>query len=512
MFPDAIKYSNRFLLAFLIIICLLKLATLGLYPVMDSTEARYADVGRMMLAGDDWITPRYPVQPDHPIGEPYLGKPPLSFWMTAFSFKIFGISEFAARLPSFLNTVLSILMVFYFVRRFSDLRTAYFAAIILATTGLTNIMSGVVSTDISLAMAITLSATSFFLSLNAENRLRARIWGYAFFAGLGLSLLAKGPLGVVLTFIPIVLWTIIFREFKKVFFGIPWISGSILTLIIALPWYLLMERDNPGYLKYFILDEHIYKYLKSDWKGDLYGNPHPQPIGTIWLFFLADTMPWLLVLLVAAYFVFKKKLHPENFFKKQFIGYMILWMLAPPLFFTLCKNIQLTYILYGIPAFAILTALAVNVALREQENLKPFNIFKTVPLSIFACAVPLLLTITSFTILPAIASKNSHKEIIDFIRKHDTEGETGIVYIKDRIPFSASFYSNGKVRNIVGMKEEINELFSSPDSHFIVVRKDNDFFKTFTAMPDRISNIGKVGSSYIFKTIPTSPAKKVPPL
>ncbi len=501
---STLSFSNRFLFGFLIVIFLLRLTTLGLYPLMDTTESRYADVGRMMLTGNDWITPRYPAHPDHPRGEPYLGKPPLSFWMTAFSFKVLGVSEFAARLPSMLNTILTILVVFCFTRKFSDSRTAYFAAIILATTGLTYIMSGVVSTDISLTMTVTLSASSFFLALNAENKMRARLWGYAFFAGLGLSLLAKGPLGVVLTFIPLVLWTLIFKEFRKVIFGIPWISGSILTVLIALPWYMLMERANPGYLKYFILDEHFYKYLKPDWKGDLYGNPHPQPIGTIWLYLLADTMPWLLALLVAAYYAFKKMLHPEKFFSRSLLAYLILWLLAPALFFTLCKNIQLTYMLYGVPAFAILMALIVNVALREGENIKSFNVFKRVPLSIFACTVPFAYTVISFAVLPRIAAKNSQKSVISFIKQHDNSAGTEIVYIRDRVPFSASFYSDGKARNIIGLKEEFKELFSSPVSRYVVVHDQNEYSKKLSQTPEKTSKIGEVDSYCIFKTIPPS--------
>jgi hypothetical protein len=70
---------------------LVRLLFLGSYPLADTTEARYAEVARLMLVSGDWITPQIEA------GVPFWGKPPLSFWLTAGSFKLFGISEFAAR-------------------------------------------------------------------------------------------------------------------------------------------------------------------------------------------------------------------------------------------------------------------------------------------------------------------------------------------------------------------------------------------------------------------------------
>ena len=77
----------------------IRLLLLGSYPLMDQTESRYAEIPREMLVLGDWVTPRLdPVTP-------FWGKPPLSFWATALSYRIFGVSEFTARLPSFLFSV-----------------------------------------------------------------------------------------------------------------------------------------------------------------------------------------------------------------------------------------------------------------------------------------------------------------------------------------------------------------------------------------------------------------------
>ena len=78
---------------------LMRLLSLGMYPLMDTSEARYGEMVRLMVETNDWITPYF----DYDV--PFWGKPPLFIWMSAISFKLFGINEFAARLPSLLTRV-----------------------------------------------------------------------------------------------------------------------------------------------------------------------------------------------------------------------------------------------------------------------------------------------------------------------------------------------------------------------------------------------------------------------
>jgi len=103
--------KSRIVWAALAIVALVRLLTLGLYPLNDTTEARYAEVARKMLELNDWITPWY----DY--GVPFWAKPPLSTWLTAISLKLFGINEFAARLPYFLLALLIAWIVWDWVAR-----------------------------------------------------------------------------------------------------------------------------------------------------------------------------------------------------------------------------------------------------------------------------------------------------------------------------------------------------------------------------------------------------------
>ncbi len=510
--------SKRLLIFLLFLAVLLRLATLGIYPLMDTTESRYADVGRQIVERNDWVTPRYP------LGEPYWGKPPLSFWFTAISFKTLGVSEFTSRLPSFLTAALLVLIVFYFARKFYGDQVAYLSSIILVSTGIFHVMSSVVSTDMALTATIAISMIAFIVAIYGEEASNTSsvgissagsgrpaislldpapvkpgvIWGYVFFAGLGLSMLAKGPLGVALVFIAIFLWTVLFGEYRKVIFRLPWISGGILALAICLPWYLLMEQRNPGYLKYFLIGEHIYKYLQPGWKGDLFGNPHRQPFGSIWAFFLADALPWILMMLFALYITLKNKIYNEIFIRKPVLAYVFIWMLTPALLFTPAKNIQMTYNLYAMPAFAIFTSVLIVAIWRRESSIPRF----LSPFLIKICAFSVLVFFAIFeiTVLPGIAERNTQKGIIEYIVKQENGVIPKIVYVLDRVPFSASFYAKDNASSIIWTKEEKKKITTDAGMCYIVIRHDNDSVKFFLGMPPgRISHKSTIDGHYIFR-------------
>jgi 4-amino-4-deoxy-L-arabinose transferase-like glycosyltransferase len=187
-----IMFQLKPLLIFLTAVFLIRFVTLGAYPLLDPTEGRYAEIPREMLATGDWVVPYL-----HN-GQPFLGKPPLMFWTTAVSYRIFGANEFAARLPSFLFSTLAALLLFLFARRLRDTVFGLQAVAVLATNFLFCLYSGYVAVDSALLVCVTLSMVAFPLALEGSSHGGSRLWGYLFFLGLGLSLLAKGLAGPVL--------------------------------------------------------------------------------------------------------------------------------------------------------------------------------------------------------------------------------------------------------------------------------------------------------------------------
>lgn len=230
--------SSRWLWWTLGAVALLRLLTLGLYPLTDTTEARYAEVARKMAELGNWVTPLY----DY--GVPFWAKPPLTTWLSAISIQLFGGNEFAARLPYFLLAVLIAWLLWAWVRRSSD-RQAQLAVAIMSGTLLYVIASAAVMTDLGLLLGTTLAMRGFWAAFEPRESSRPKeVW--LLFIGIGIGLLAKGPIAVVLSGLPIGLWMLVTGNIKTSWQRLPWVKGSLLTLVIAAPWYLMAEIRTPA--------------------------------------------------------------------------------------------------------------------------------------------------------------------------------------------------------------------------------------------------------------------------
>lgn len=427
----------------------LRLATLGAYPLLDPTESRYAEIGRKMLETGNWVTPfiEYTI--------PFWAKPPLSFWATAFSYSLFGVNSFAARAPSFLFMLATAGLTFLLVLRQQGKCQASLALYILASQPLFFYMAGGVMTDPSLVFSATLTMVMFWQAMKEKSRL----WGYGFFIGIALCLLAKGPIGIILTGGPIFLWVSIYRKWTVLWQRLPWISGTVLTLLVALPWYIAAELRTPGFLKYFIIGEHFERFLVKGWKGDLYGGGRARTVGSIWLFALIAIFPWSFFVLAAP---FKKHLRLSLLYNEWLVFHW-LWALFPLVFFTFARNILVSYVITSLPALAVIT-----LAILEQwkkHRIIPVLMMVTPML----CAIFLIIIHT--TLFPnALRSQEALIQRFEHIRH---SGESSLFYFKDR-PYSAVFYTKGHV----GMVENIMEAEQSIDPNtetFFVIR--NDYFK-----------------------------------
>jgi len=341
----------------IVAVLLFRLITLGLYPLTDPTEGRYAEIGRLMIQLQDWITPR--------LSEtvPFWGKPPLTFWATASSLYVFGENEFAARLPHFLMGVAVIWVLWGLVVRTVNSRAALLTAGLLTAAVVFFVSAGAVMTDMALTLGCVLAMRGFWLAMDETQPNRTRE-GYYFFIGLAIGLLSKGPLVLVVSLLPIGLWVLYRRQVFFMFKALPWIKGSALLLLIVLPWYILAEIRTPGFIEYFIIGEHIQRYLTPGWEGDLYATGRQRPYGTIWLFGLIAALPWTVVLPVMAWRSRSDQPVVNQAPKAGWVPYLFLWAIVPMAFFTLSSNVLITYVL---PVLVPLAALGGSWLVRLQN-------------------------------------------------------------------------------------------------------------------------------------------------
>jgi 4-amino-4-deoxy-L-arabinose transferase-like glycosyltransferase len=384
---------------------------------MDTTEARYSEISRIISETNNWIT----LQIDY--GVPFWAKPPLSSWLSASSFNILGVNEFAARFPYLLLSIGIILMLGKYARK--QHLPFYLPGFILLTIPEFYLHAGVVSTDTALTFSVVLCMLSFWESLQNPNK---TIWNYLFFVGIGLGLLAKGPIVIILTIPPIVVWIIFFKEYRNTFKSFPWILGSFIVAIIALPWYYLAEKESPGFFDYFVIGEHFSRFFDSSWKGDKYGFPKVQPLGIVWVFLLLFAIPWIQVLILKTW---KNRF---EILKNKWLTFLFLWLLWTPVFFTISKSLIHTYIMPVIIPIALLITYWWNT-IKKKELLVSFCLL-----------VPLLLIIAYGAI--KISSKEEFYTNSDkFLIEHHLNKETEIYYFEIK-SYSGQFYAKGKVKKI----------------------------------------------------------------
>jgi 4-amino-4-deoxy-L-arabinose transferase-like glycosyltransferase len=336
--------ERRALAAFLAALFTLRLIALAVVPFTDSTEARYAEIARRMAASGDWITPWFAD------GVPFWGKPPLHTWLSAAGMKLFGVGEVGGRILIFAVAYAMLAGLFRWLAPRHGRDFALVSVAVLASTALFIVASAVVMTDLVMAAGVTLAMAGFWaLAHDDDARLAG---GVALFGGLAVGMLAKGPVAVVLTALPIGLWVVLGWRWSSLR-RVPWLWGLAAFVLLSAPWYVTAELKTPGFLRYFFTGEHIERFLVSGWKGDLYGSGHAEPKGMIWAFWLIAALPWPLAALALAP-GWRRISAAWRADAQGWRLFLLLWALAPMLLFTLAANILIPYVLPGLPAAAIL--------------------------------------------------------------------------------------------------------------------------------------------------------------
>lgn len=400
------------------------------FPLTDTTEARYGEMARKMVETADWITPQ------HDYGVPYWAKPPLALWLAAAGIASLGATELAPRLPILLLSVFLLGALFAWLRREVGSAGAAAGVAITASSLLFYVSMAAVMTDMVLTVCVACALMAFWLRQRGEGW----PWEVALYGSLGLGLLAKGPLAGILVVGPIILWSLLTGRVRSVWRQFAWLRGMLMVAAVAMPWYLAAELKTPGFLRYFIVGEHLGRFLIPGWDGDLYGNAHDEPLGMIWAFFFAGMLPWSL-LLPPIFFLRRKVLASNWAPRRDLIVFGLAWALVPLLLFTPSANIISPYVLPAVPG-AVIAFAGAYTAPRGHDR----------PLLAMFCAAAAVLTIASFAMNEAVetdttfASEHTQKPVIEAIRR-DYPDACNIYYWRDRW-FSAEYYSGGNAREI----------------------------------------------------------------
>src|ERR1700674_1818412 len=316
---------------------------LGAFGLVGADEPRYAQVAREMLDRSDWVTPTLQ-------GKPWLEKPALYYWQAMLSFRAFGVTDRAARLPAAFDAVVLIAAIYFFLRRYRpgcELDGALITASCAAVVGFAH----AAATDMPLAATLAIALLGWYAWYESRES-RRNIYLAAFYIFLALGTLAKGPVAPALAAVIIFLFVAVKRDWR----ALPrtlWIPGVVLYFAVMLPWYIAVQVRNPEFFRVFILEHNLARFSQ-----DVYH--HRQPFWFYLPVFLLAMMPWTLALIFAI-FERARLIWSEGKEKEAFSSpedswqlFLLIWMLVPVLFFSASQSKLPGYILPAVPAGALL--------------------------------------------------------------------------------------------------------------------------------------------------------------
>jgi 4-amino-4-deoxy-L-arabinose transferase-like glycosyltransferase len=265
------------------------LLTYGLekYGLFEPHEGHFAGVAREMILQGNWVTPTLN-------GAPYLNKPPLLYWLIATSFKLFGFQEFAARLPIALAGWAGVIVAWLWSRQLWGV-IASRATVVLLSTGVGWFIFA------HQLLIDELLGTLLLAMMYCLWRLTVQPKSHGFFAAayllLGLAVLAKGVLALAFWAAGCGAIALTYRRWQTLGLFRP-LRGIAITAAVVAPWCIAVERDNPGFLQYFLLNENVKRILDARWPPD-YSVSKISPWGYLavsavwclpWIFLLPPTL------------------------------------------------------------------------------------------------------------------------------------------------------------------------------------------------------------------------------
>jgi 4-amino-4-deoxy-L-arabinose transferase-like glycosyltransferase len=283
-----LNYRTRLLILALGLSAAPYFVNLGTSSLWDTNEAFYAETPREMIESGNFTDPTFNYLPR-------LNKPPLSYWIVAGSYRLFGISEGAERVPIALGAVILMATAFALGRAAASSEAGLISAIALAANPRFLFFARRIIIDVYIAMFLALALLFFALALRATDRgerFRRGLYLVMMYVAIGLAVITKGPVGVVLpafTFLLFVLITKRFSLFREMMLP----AGLVLVAVIVLPWYVSVYVNHGWrYIATFLLGDNLSRYTGGTW----------GPSRSVFFYvpvLLGDLFPWSLLLIPA---------------------------------------------------------------------------------------------------------------------------------------------------------------------------------------------------------------------
>lgn len=340
-------------------IFMLYLGTIGTLPLLGKDEPRYIEVAREMFTRGDWVTPTLG-------GQTWFEKPALLYWLVMASFHLFGVSEWAARLGPALCGLATIGLVSWMARRVEQNSRDEAHGLALWSGAATASSVGLIAFshaatfDIVLTATITLALACFFVAELEEQPQKRRRLLAGMWAGIGLSLLAKGLVGIILPGGVILLYFALRRDWRgiarlKVLWGLP------LALAVAALWYgPVIAQHGQAFINEFFIQHHFARYTSNKYR-------HAQPVYYYLPIIALFALPWT-AFLFASLREIKFSMWREEDAQSQLRVFALAWLVVPVAFFSLSGSKLAGYVLPALPGAIVLAGLSVAAYVRGESG------------------------------------------------------------------------------------------------------------------------------------------------
>ena len=346
------KYLLKDLLALTLVFGALFFSFLGNRPLAAPDEGRYVEIPREMVATGDYLTPRLN-------GLKYFEKPPLLYWLQTVPIKLFGIKEWAMRLPLAFLALFGCLITYFFTQRLYGRATGLWTTTILGTSLLYYVLGRLITLDLGVSVFLTGTLFCLFNAIESTGRKRQGLMYLCATFGAA-ALLSKGLIALALPGAIMLCYLILTNRWsllKELYLS----SSALIFFILAAPWHILASLKNPGFFDFYFIHEHFERYLTTVHRRH-------QPLWFFLPIIFVGFLPWSTFLFRTLKQSFPTSLkvcreNPKNTF-------LVLWALVPFVFFSLSHSKLIPYILPIFPPIALLMAQMIQKRLENKQSFK----------------------------------------------------------------------------------------------------------------------------------------------
>lgn len=311
-------------------------AALGAMPLFDLDEGAFGEATREMLANGNFIT-------TYLNGDLRFDKPILIYWLQALSVTLFGLNEFALRLPSAIAATIWAVAIYRFTKKYYDARIAFYAVLFMAGSLQITVIAKAAIADALLNMCIALTLFYLYDYLHTDDKKKLYLASFA----TALGMLTKGPVAILIPFATLFLFLASKKEFKRFFATVFNPVALLIFVAVASPWYILEYLDQgERFIEGFFLKHNL-----SRFKGPLEGHS-----GSLFYYIpvvLIGLLPFTSILI---YTLGKLR----TFFADDLQRYLLLWGGFVFLFFSFSGTKLPHYVIYGYTPLFILMAIQID--------------------------------------------------------------------------------------------------------------------------------------------------------